>query len=355
MQPTRGFRSDNNAGLCPEAQQAFEAANDAAHHVGYGEDAYTDEAEEAFRALFGGDTEVFFVATGTAANVLAIAALTDPWQQVLCHRHSHYAEHESTAPERITGCRTRIVGDPGADRIAPGDLVGLSGFEPGDVHEAQAGVLTLTNATELGTVYDPAELAELCERAHGLGYRVHVDGARFANAVAALGCDARALCVDAGVDALSFGGTKNGLAFGEAVLFFRQGDGALLRRAAQRFPYLRKSTGHLISKHRFLAAPFAATLRSGAWLRHASHANAMATRLADGLRALGIEPVHPVETNGVFARLPASIDRALREAGYGYYPFGDPADGISRLLCSFDTTAAEVDAFLSVAGVAGAA
>jgi threonine aldolase len=349
MQPARGFRSDNNAGLCPEAQAALSAANDAAHHEGYGDDAYTREAIQAFRTLFGDETEVFFVATGTAANVLAIAALTDPWQQVLCHRHSHYAEHESTAPERITGCRTRIVGAPGADRIEPSDLSGLSGFEPGDVHEVQAGVLTLTNASELGTVYDPAALRRLCERAHELGYRVHVDGARFANSVAAQGCDPRALTVSAGVDALSFGGTKNGLAFGEAVLFFRQGDGALQRRAVQRFPYLRKSTGHLVSKHRFLAAPFTASLRDGAWLRHAAHANAMAARLTDGLRELGVEPVHPVETNGVFVRLPSAVDRALRAAGYGYYPFGDPGDGISRLLCSFDTQPEEVDAFLAIA------
>lgn len=349
MQRARGFRSDNNAGLCPEAEAALTAANDAAHHEGYGDDAYTAEAVEAFRAMFDDEVEAFFVATGTAANVLAIAALTDPWQQVLCHRHSHYAEHESTAPERITGCRTRVVGAPGADRIEPGDLAGLSAFEPGDVHEVQAGVLTLTNASELGTIYRPAELRSLCQRAHALGYRVHVDGARFANAVAALGCDPREISTLAGVDALSFGGTKNGLAFGEAVLLFRQGDGSQQRRAVQRFPYLRKSAGHLISKHRFLAAPFTAALRDGAWLRHAAHANAMATRLADGLRALDVEPVHPVETNGVFVRLPSAVDRALRAAGYGYYPFGDPDDGIFRLLCSFDTQLEEVDDFLAIA------
>lgn len=349
MQPARGFRSDNNAGLCPEAQAALAAANDEAHHLGYGDDAWTTEAVEAFRSVFGTETEVFFVATGTAANVLAIASLSEPWQQVLCHRHSHYAEHESTAPERITGCRTRVVGAPEAERISPDDLTELSGFEPGDVHEPQAGVLTLTNATELGTVYDPNQLRDLCDRAHELGYRVHVDGARFGNAVAALDCDPRELTVRAGVDALSFGGTKNGLAFGEAVLFFRQGDGAQQRRAAAHFPYLRKGTGHLISKHRFLAAPFTACLRDGAWLEHAAHANAMAARLADGLRTLGIEPAYPVESNGVFVRLPPALDSALMQAGYGYYPFGDPANGISRLLCSFDTQPEEVDAFLAVA------
>jgi threonine aldolase len=345
----RGFRSDNNAGLCPEARAALAAADDAAHHVGYGDDRYTLDAIEAFRRVFGEATEVFFVATGTAANVLAVAALTEPWQQVLCHGQSHYAHHESTAPERITGCRTRALGTPDSDRIRLEDLEVVAGSAPGDVHEPQPGVLTLTNATELGTTYGPEALRALCERAHALGYRVHVDGARFANAVAAHGGDARALSVDAGVDALSFGGTKNGLAFGEAILLFRQGDGASQRRAADRLPFLRKSTGHLLSKHRFVAAPFSATLRDGAWLRHAAHANAMATRLAEGLRALGIEPVHRVETNGVFVRLPETTDRALRAAGYGYHPFGPPDAGIARLLCSFDTRPEEVDDLIAVA------
>ena len=269
----RGLRSDNNAGLCPEARNALLAADDGGHEVGYGDDAHTARAVAAFRELFGDGCDVFFVATGTAANTLAIASLVEPWHQVLCHPESHYAHHESTAPERITGCRTRPIGDPTRDRLRVDDLAGLAAFEPGDVHEAQPGVLTLTNATEFGTLYTPEELRALTDRAHALGYRVHVDGARFANAVAALGCDPRALSVDCGVDALSFGGTKNGLAFGEAVLFFAQGDGRTRERAAARFPYLRKSTGHLLSKHRFASAPFEATLRGGsptAWSRSAS-------------------------------------------------------------------------------------
>ena len=302
--------------------------------------------------MFGPDTAVFFVATGTAANTLAIRSLTEPWEQVLCHRFSHYACHESTAPERLVGCRTRALETTGS-KLAPGDLASLSGFEPGDVHEPQPGVLTLTNATEFGTIYRPDEMKELCDAAHRAGFRVHVDGARFANAVAAAGGDARALSVDAGVDALSFGGTKNGLAFGEAVLFFPANDrDGRTHRAIESFPYHRKGTGHLLSKHRFVSAPFEATLRDDAWLRHAAHANAMAARLGAGLEALGIAPAHPVETNGVFVRLPDAVDRALRVAGYGYYPFGDPGDGLSRLLCSFDTRADEVDAFLAVAASA---
>jgi threonine aldolase len=344
----RGFRSDNNAGLCPEAVQALLDANDGSHQHGYGDDEITARAIEAFRSVFGADTQVFFVATGTAANTLAIASLTDPWEVVACHAYSHYARHESTAPERLVGCRTHAIETP-TTKLAPGDLKGLQGFERGDVHEPQPGVVTLTNATEFGTVYRPEELRALCDAAHEAGYRVHVDGARFANAVAALDCDPRALCVDAGIDALSFGGTKNGLAFGEAVLFFPERDPERLSRAIRDFPYHRKSTGHLLSKHRFVAAPLMATLESGAWLRHAGHANAMAARLAKGLGAMGIEPAHPVETNGVFVRLPDAVDRALVAAGYGYYPFGDSADGLSRLLCSFDTSPEEVDALIDAA------
>ena len=163
---SRGFRSDNNSGLCAEAQSALAAANDGSHRVGYGDDEMTERATAAFRTLFGDDIDVFFVATGTAANTLAIASLTEPWQQVLCRPGSHYSTHESTAPERITGCRTLQVGDPRETKLRPEDLEGLSAFEPGDVHEAQAGVLTLTNATELGTVYRPAEISSLCERAN---------------------------------------------------------------------------------------------------------------------------------------------------------------------------------------------
>ena len=303
----------------------------------------------AFREIFGDEIDVYFVATGTAANTLAIAALTEPWQQVVCRPGSHYSTHESTAPERVTGCRTLQVGSAQESKLRPEHLNNLSGFEPGDVHEVQAGVLSLTNATELGTVYRAEEIGALSQAANRLGYRVHVDGARFANAVASLGCDPREITRDAGIDALTFGGSKNGLAFGEAVIFFEQGDGSVRRRAASRFPYLRKSFGHLLSKHRFITAPFEATLRNSVWLSHAAHANAMAEQLAVGLTELGVVPVHPVETNGVFVRLPAKMDSALQAAGYGYYPFGEASKGIHRLLCSFDTEPPEIEAFLAVA------
>jgi threonine aldolase len=341
----RTFRSDNNAGLCPEALEALRLASDGSHEIGYGDDRFTADAVRAFQELLGVECSVWFVATGTAANTLAIAALTEPWQQVVCHAHSHYHDDESTAPERITHCRTLAL-HTDSGKLSPDQVAEAMARQRGDVHQPQPGVLTVSNPTEFGTVYTPKEMAGLCRVAHGAGFRVHVDGARFANAVASLGCTAAELSALAGVDALSFGGTKNGLAFGEAVVFFPQEDGHAFARAVRTFPYHRKGTGHLLSKHRFVAAPFAATLRGGAWLRHAAHANAMARRLAAGLTHLGLAPRFPCQANGVFVSLPDGVDRALRAAGHGYYPFGEPAWRLVRLMCSFDTPAEEVDAFL---------
>jgi threonine aldolase len=344
----RTFRSDNNAGLCPEAMAAMIAAN-AGHQIAYGDDEWTARAVEAFRDIFGADTAVFLLAGGTAANVLAIASLTQPWQQVLCHANSHVAWDESTATERLAHCRVTAIQ---TDRplLTPQDIRRASTHTRGDVHQPQPGVLTISNTTELGAVYSPAQVRELCTAAHELGYRVHVDGARFANAVAAIGCDPRDLANDAGVDALSFGGTKNGLAWGDALLFFPQGDGKTFEQAVAVFPFHRKSTGHLLSKHRFVAAPFEAVLKSGAWLKHAAHANAMAARLSRGLVALGQEPSYPTQANAVFVRLAPRVDEFLRGRGHGYYPFGP--DGLVRLMCAFDTTEADVDGLLADARAA---
>ena len=339
------FRSDNNAGLCPEALGAIVQANDG-HCIAYGDDEHTAVAVAEFRRIFGSRTGAWFVATGTAANTLAIASLTEPWQQVLCHVHSHYNDDESTAPERITHCRTIQVRTE-SSKLQPSDIAGIGVHMRGDVHQPQPGVVTVSNPTEFGTVYTPAELTALCETAHEAGYRMHVDGARFANAVAALGCHPRELSVEAGVDALSFGGTKNGLAFGEAVLLFAQGDGKAFEAATAAFPFHRKSTGHLLSKHRFVSAPFAATLRDDTWLRHAGHANRMASMLAEGLRRLGYHLRFPAEANAVFVTLPPQTDSALRDRGHAYYPFGDPAWKLFRLMCSFDTPPEQIEAFLA--------
>lgn len=337
------FRSDNGAGMSPEALQALVDANDGHHHAAYGYDAYTERAVAALRDVFQTELDAFFVATGTAANCLAIAGLTEGWQTVLAHRHAHVVQDESTAPERFSGCRLRCASRH-PSKVRPADIEAYVDHLRGDVHQASGGVVTISNPTEFGTVYMPDEVAALSRAAHQAEMALHVDGARFANAVASIG-SARALTVDAGVDALSFGGTKNGLAMGEAAVFFGTSDRA--RAAARRLPHLRKVFGHLLSKHRFVSAPFAATLRDGHWLRHAERANAMARRLSDGLIALGIEPAFPVEANGVFVRLPADVDRALRSAGHQYYPFGDREQGLSRLMCSFDTSEVEVDALLA--------
>lgn len=342
----RTLRSDNNAGLCDEAMRALHEANDGHHHTGYGDDAYTKEAVSQFREMFGEDCTVFFVATGTAANTLSIAALTEPWQRVIGHAHSHYNEDESTAPERLTHCRFSAIHAPDA-KLTPALLESAFGSGRGDVHQVQPGVVTLSNPTEFGTVYTPDELKVICDLAHEHGYRVQVDGARFANAVASLGCDPRALANDAGVDALGFGGTKNGLAFGEAVIFFPQGDGSAYERAVMTFPFHRKGTGHLLSKHRFVSAPFAMTLKSGAWLRHANHANGMARRLGDGLTELGYSPAFPVEANGVFVPLPDGVRDGLIQRGHQFYPFASPKGVMARLMCSYDTREGEIDAFLA--------
>lgn len=347
------LRSDNNYGLIPEARAGFLAACDG-DTVAYGDDAYTARAVAAVRALFGADSAVFFVATGTAANTLAVASLTEPWQRVLCHSHSHWADDESTAPERFTLCRTVAIsptGDP--TRLAEADLA--AAVHPGrDVHQPAPGVLTISNSTEFGTVYSPAHVAALVRFARAHGYRVHMDGARFANAVAhtvaTTGLDVpaacRALTVDAGVDALSLGGTKAGLAFGEAVVLFPQCS-AEAARAAARLPYLRKSTGHLISKHRFVASQFAHALEGHAWARHAAHANAQAARLAAGLTKCDVPIAFPRESNVVFADLTPARDAHLRARGHAYYPFATPVGPRFRLMCSFATTDEQVDAFLA--------
>jgi threonine aldolase len=346
----RTFRSDNNAGLTPEALKAISDANDRSHEIGYGDDSYTARAVEAFQRIFGDDIAVFFVASGTAANALAIASLTQPWQQVICHAHSHCNDDESTAPERITHCRICAIRTD-SSKLTPQDIE-QSANSRGDVHQPQPGVVTISNTTEFGTVYTPAEIKALCDIAHRMGYRVHIDGARFSNAVAALKGDPREIASRVGVDAMSFGGTKSGLAFGEGVVFFPQGDRSAFETARHAFPFHRKGTGHLLSKHRFVSAPFAATLSDGSWQRHAQHANAMAAELAVGLERLGLKPRFPVEANAVFVRLPPEVDTTLRGRGHGYYPFGDPAWNLTRLMCSFDTTIDEVRAL--VADVASA-
>jgi threonine aldolase len=336
--PVSEFLSDNSSGLCPEALEAITGSR-GGRAVAYGDDAATGEAVELLRAMFGEDTDVFFVATGTAANTLALASLTDRRERILCEEYAHLANDESTGPEQITGCRIVTV-PAGGRKLRPEDLQARDATLARGVHHPVPGVVTVSNPTELGEVYRPSELRELVDESHRLGYRFHVDGARFANAVAALGCDPKDLTVDVGVDAMTFGGTKNGLALGEAVLFF---DGPGRVEAARRFPYLRKATGHLLSKHRYVSAPFAAVLADGAWLRHAAHANAMAARLSRALEDAGLAPRFATDANGVFVALPGTVRAGLVEKGWSFHTVGDPNWGMARFMTSFDTTAPQVD------------
>lgn len=341
------FRSDNNSGICPEGLQAIIAVNDTPT-VGYGSDPFSEDAVAQMRRIFGEGAKPFFVTTGTAANALALAALLEPWQRVLCHKFAHFNSDESTAPERFAHCRVvAIETDSTTSKLTPADIERNDNALGRGIHEPQPGAVSITNPTEFGEVYTPAEVRALADTAHRLGYHLHMDGARFGNAVARLGCDPRALTADAGLDALSFGGTKNGLAMGEAVIIFPHGDGVLAARAAARFPFLRKSMGHLVSKHRFITAPFAAALRDGAWLRHAAHANAMADRLKDALAVLDLAPRFPVQANGVFVSLPQHVIEALQKRGYAFLISGEPEWRMCRFMMSFDTKPDDVDALVS--------
>lgn len=340
------FMSDNGAGLCPEARDALVAAADGVTPA-YGDDDHTARAAGMIRDLLGGDghagaPDVFFVVNGTAANTLATASLTRPWERVLCEHWAHLNQDESTAPELFSGARVTPI-DRDGHKLTPDDLDDACSATAHGVHHPAPGVVSITNATEHGEVYTPDEVAAIAERAHHHGYRLHMDGARFANAVAALDCDPADLAANAGVDALSFGGTKNGLAMGEAVVFF--GDAG--RAAAERFPWIRKRAGHLLSKMRYLAAPFAAALDDGAWLRHASHANTMARRLSDGLSERGVGPRFPTEANGVFVALPDEVVTGLRDRAWGFHMMGDPQWRQYRFMASFATTSERVDALLA--------
>jgi threonine aldolase len=333
----RQFASDNNAGCCPEVLAALQSAG-SGHVVGYGSDAITARAREAFRELFETDCETFFVFSGTAANSLAVGSFCSSHHSVLCHRHSHIESDECNAPGFLNQ-GLRIVTLEGAD-----GKIDLASFRDAlrgrrDLHASKPRVVSLTNTTELGTLYRPNEIAELAEFAKSHGLAVHVDGARFANAVASVGCTPAELSWKSGIDVLVFGGTKNGLAFGEAVVFFKRQD-------ATDFMYRMKQSGQLASKMRFLAAQWLGLLEGGKWLEYARHANAMAERLDGKLRQVGvIEVLFPRQGNAVFAKMPDSMVARLYELGWRFYTDVGPGGG-ARLMCSWDTTEEDVDQFI---------
>ncbi|HHX38338.1 MAG TPA: low specificity L-threonine aldolase [Armatimonadetes bacterium] len=331
------FASDNYSGICPEAWAMMQEAN-AGHALSYGDDEWTDRACNLLRELFETDCEVFFALTGTAANALALASLCQSYHSVLCHRAAHVETDECGAPEFFSN-GTKILLVPGEDGKIDLDAVEKMVNVRTDIHYPKPRVLSLTQSTELGTVYSVDEIHAAGELAHRLGLRVHMDGARFANALASLKVTPKEISWQAGVDVLCLGGAKNGLPIGEAVLFFN-------RELAHEFDYRCKQAGQLLSKMRFVSAPWVGLLQDGAWLRYAAHANACAEKLEAELRQLpGIRVMFPRQANSVFLQLPPTVAAALRARGWRFYTF--IGEGGARFMCSWATTNADITALVA--------
>ncbi len=331
-----GFASDNQAGVHPRIMKALEAANEG-HAASYEADEASLRAKELLRRRFGPSSEAFFVFNGTAANVLIVRALCESWQAVLCADGSHLWNDEGGAPERLAGCKLITV-ETRDGKMTLEALKARFGRR-GDQHASQPRLVSLTQPTELGTLYEAEEVRAICDWAHAEGMLVHMDGSRLANAAAALETGFAELTTALGVDALSLGGTKNGLMFGEAVVFLKPG-------LAPSFPWLRKQNLQLASKTRFLAAQFEAWLGGDLWLELARHANAMAARLSGGLSGVpGVEISRPTRVNAVFARLPKAWVEPLRKTAPFYV--WDEASTEVRLMCAWDTRPADVDAFVA--------
>jgi threonine aldolase len=330
----RGFASDNNATVHPEVLQAIATAN-VGHASGYGHDPLTAHVEDLFRTHFGEQASAFLVFNGSAANVLCIRAACRRWEGVICTDTAHVNVDECGAPEMVAGVKLLIAPEQ-EGKLTP-EAVGRLIIRVGDEHAVQPRLLTLSQSTELGTVYTLSELRALVEVAHGHGLLVHVDGARLSNAAAALDLPLRALTTDVGVDLVSFGGTKNGLLGGEAVVLLNP-------ELAHGFQYLRKQSLQLASKMRFLAAQFQALLEGDLWLRCAAHANTMAAALAQALGDVpGLAITRPVQANAVFARLPVEVTPRLQER-FPFYVW-DEHTGEVRWMCSWDTTGGDVETF----------
>jgi len=331
------FASDNTAAICPEAWAALEEAN-TKYAPAYGEDEWTAEVCRRIRKLFEVDCDVYFVFTGTAANALGLAQLCQPFHGVICHERAHIQTDEGGAAEFYTrGARLFLTNtsDGKIDRSQAEKLIA----QQVELHGHMMRVISIAQATELGTVYTPDEVAEIGGFVRARQMLLHMDGARFANAVALLGCAPKTITWKAGVDILSFGGTKNGVAAGELVIFFD-------KRSSRDFQYRVKQAGHLGSKMRFLAAPWLGLLNGDVWLRNARHANQAARQLAQRLRGeVGIEPLFPVESNAVFVRMDDELVRGLEALGWRFYKFIEP--DIYRLMCSWATTEEEISSFVA--------
>jgi len=330
----RGFASDNYAGAHPEVLAAIAEANEG-HQVAYGEDAYTARLQEVVKAHFGDQAEAFPVFNGTGANVTALTSMLPRWGAVVTTTNAHIHTDENAAPERVSGLKLLTVPTPDG-KLTP-ELIDTEAWGWGDEHRAQPLAVSITQSTELGTVYSIGEVRALADHAHALGMRVHMDGARAANAAASLGARLREFTTDAGVDVLSFGGTKNGLLYGEAVV-------VLNPEASDGLIFLRKLSMQLSSKMRFVSAQLIALLEGDLWMRSAGHANAMAARLRSALEAVSaVRFTQPTQANAVFAILPPGAADRLRER-FRFYDW-NPATGEVRWMTAFDTTEADVDAF----------
>lgn len=330
------FASDNYSGICPEAWAAMEAAN-TGHAPAYGEDVWTSRAADAFRVLFETPCEVFFAFNGTAANALALAALCQSYHSVICADSAHVETDECGAPEFFSNGSKLLTVRTEGGKLTPQAIRALA-TNRSDIHFPRPRVVTITQPTETGQVYTLAEIGALSDECRRLGLALHMDGSRFANACASLGCSPADMTWRAGVDVLCFGGTKNGMHAGEAVVFFDP-------KLAEDFGYRCKQAGQLASKMRFLAAPWVGMLESGAWLRNGAHGNACAARFAAAVSGLpDVRSLFPVEANAVFLSLPPAMAEGLRNRGWRFYTF---IGGGARFMFGWDAQAARVDALIT--------
>jgi threonine aldolase len=334
--PHQEFASDNTAGICPEAAAALAQANGGSA-PSYGDDQWTRRLCDRVRELFEIDCDVFLVFNGTAANGLALAQLCQPFHSIICHENAHIENDECGACEFYTG-GSKLIPTRGANGKIDLSEVAAALLRQHELHSHKPRVISLTQVTELGTVYTAGEIRKISAFAKKHKILLHMDGARFANAVATLRCSPKEIAWQAGVDALSLGGTKNGLAAGELVIFFN-------KQHSAEFDYRAKQGGHLASKMRFLAAPWLALLENDVWLTNAQRANDAALRLASGLRDCSVDIVLPVESNAVFVRLDGMIAQKLREVGWDFYKFIEP--DIYRLMCAWSTSDEAIAALLS--------
>jgi threonine aldolase len=333
----RGFASDNNAGAHPEILEEL-ASISSGHVIGYGSDVYTERAKQLFKEQLGSETEVFFVFTGTAANVLGISAVTCSWNSIITAETAHLENDECGAPEKFTGCKVLTVETPDG-KITP-ELVTkhLHGFD--FEHHAQPKVISITQSTEMGTVYSVGEIRQLSDLAHSFGMYLHMDGARIANAAVSLGLPFKSFTTDAGVDILSFGGTKNGMMIGETICFLKSG-------LSEDFKYIRKQGMQLASKMRFISAQYIAYFRNDLWKQCAAHANSMASLLAGKLNEIGqVKITQPVQANGVFVIMDKVVAERMMK-NYFFYPWNETTSEY-RLMTSWDTTEEDIEDFVKL-------